>query len=119
MRGKVAYRRPSDLKLSTPPRAVHDIVVDGDLEPRGGFGDFARHFDIGTAGRRVAARMVVRQDDGRGAKFQCALDDLARIDGRVIDRAPALHLVGDQRVLAVEEQQAEFFMGQRLIAAVK
>ena len=42
-------------------------------------------------------------------KFQRALDDLARIDGRVIDRALALHFIGDEDVLAVEEQHAEFF----------
>ena len=33
--------------------------------------------------------------------------DLARIDRRVVDGAGLLHLVGDQRVLLVEEQDAE------------
>ena len=51
--------------------------------------------------------MVVHQDHRRGAEIQRALDDLARIDGRVVDGARALHLVGDEDVLAVEEQHAE------------
>ena len=36
-----------------------------------------------------------------------ALHHLARIDRRVVDGAALLHLVGDQHVLAVEEQDAE------------
>src|SRR5260370_41301422 len=38
-----------------------------------------------------------------------ALDDLARIDRRVVDGAALLDLVGDQHVLAVEEEDAELF----------
>ena len=87
------------------------MIVQSDLERLGGRRDLARHVDIGARGRGIAARMIVHQDDGRGAELQRALDDLARIDRRVIDRALALHFVGDQDVLAVEEQDAEFLVG--------
>jgi NADPH:quinone reductase-like Zn-dependent oxidoreductase len=50
-------------------------------------------------------------DDGRGAERQGALHHLARIDGRVIDGAALLLLVGDERVLLVEEEQAELLVG--------
>ena len=64
--------------------------------------------------------MIVHEDDRRGAEFQRALDDLARIDGRVVDGAARLHFVGDQHVLAVEEQDAEFFLSAlRAIAAAQ
>ena len=46
-------------------------------------------------------------DRGRG-EFQRALDHLARIDRRMVDRADALRFVGDQAVLLVEEQDPEF-----------
>ena len=51
--------------------------------------------------------MVVHHDEGGGAQLQRAAHHLARIDRRVVDRAGLLHLVGDQRVARVEEQEAE------------
>ena len=42
-----------------------------------------------------------------GGQLERALDHLARVERRVVDRAAALHLVADQDVLAVEEQDAE------------
>jgi len=67
----------------------------------------ARHVDVGLRRRRVAGGVVVDHDDRRGAEGEGALHHLARIDRRVIDGAAMLFLVGDQRVLLVEEQQAE------------
>ncbi len=58
----------------------------------------------GTHQVGIAARMIVHQDHRARAQLQRPLDDLARIDRCMIDRAPGLHLVGDQDVLAVEEQ---------------
>ncbi len=49
----------------------------------------------------------MHQDQRRSAQLERALDHLAGIDRRVIDRAALLLLVGDQRVLAVEEQEME------------
>src|SRR4051794_34695356 len=43
-------------------------------------------------------------------EFQRALDHLARIDRGVIDGAGLLHLVGDELVALVEEQQAKLLL---------
>ncbi len=51
----------------------------------------------------------MRKDEGARAQFQRAAHDLARVDGRVVDRADALHLVGDQGVALVQEENAKFF----------
>lgn len=75
----------------------------------GGLGHLAGHFDVGARRRRIARRVVVDQDQGTGAQVQGALDHLARIDRGVIDGAALLHLVGDQHILAVEEEQPHLF----------
>ena len=49
----------------------------------------------------------MHQDQRGGVQRQRALHHLARIDRRVIDGAALLHFVGDQHVLAVEEEDAE------------
>jgi hypothetical protein len=46
-------------------------------------------------------------DESGGVKDQGALQDLARVDGRVIDRAALLHLVGDEIVLGIKKQDSE------------
>src|SRR3954453_7136774 len=58
--------------------------------------------------------MVVHQDQRGRGQFQRALDHLARIDRGVIDGAGLLHLVGDELVALVEEQQAKLLLlGER------
>lgn len=49
--------------------------------------------------------MIVHQDDRGGRQFERALDHFPGIDGRVVDSACLLHLIGDQCVLLVEEQK--------------
>ena len=59
--------------------------------------------------------MVVHQHDRGGGQLERALDHFARIDRGVIDRARLLHLVGDQLVAFVEEQNAELLqLGEAL-----
>jgi len=58
--------------------------------------------------------VVVHEDQRRCRQFERTLDDLARIDRRVVDRALLLHLVGDDLVLLVEKQDAELLLvGER------
>lgn len=90
-----------------PPAANDDVVVDGDPQRRCGLDDVFGDGDVGLRRGRVARRVVVHQDERRGAQLKRALDDLAGIDRRVVDRAALLLFVGDQRVLAVEEQQVK------------
>ena len=56
--------------------------------------------------------MVVPEDHGRRIVGERALDDLARIDGRAVDRAAEQLLVADQPVPRVEEQAAEHLVRQ-------
>src|SRR3546814_8859892 len=51
--------------------------------------------------------MVGDKDEGGGAQLEGALHHLAGVDQGVVDGALLLHLVGDQAVALVEEQQAE------------
>ena len=71
------------------------------------FATSLRHLDVVARRLGVARGMIVHQDQRGGVERQRALDDLARIDRRVVDGAALLHLVGDQHVLAVEEEDAE------------
>ena len=49
----------------------------------------------------------MHQDQGRRLQLERALDDLAGIDRRVVDRTALLPFVPDQHVLAVEKQDVE------------
>src|SRR5204863_72548 len=69
--------------------------------------DLSGHRDVRLRGGRVARGMVVHQDQGRRLQLERALDDLAGIDRRVIDRTALLPFVPDQHVLAVEKQDVE------------
>mgnify|MGYP007099615539 CR=1 FL=1 len=51
--------------------------------------------------------MIVHQNDRGRGELKRALDHLARIDRRVVDRADLLQLIGDQLIALVEEQHAE------------
>ena len=73
----------------------------------------AGHLDVGARGRRVAGGMVVDQDHRGRRQLERALDHLARIDRRVVDGAGLLDLVGDQRVLLVEEEDAELLAARQ------
>src|SRR3984957_17844657 len=91
-----------------PTAADDDVVVYSDAERLRGIDDVLGDGDVSFGWGRVARRVVVHQDQRGGAQLQRALDDLAGIDRRMVDRAALLLLVGDQRVLAVEEQEMEF-----------
>ena len=53
--------------------------------------------------------MIVHKDDRRSRKLERALHHLTHIDRRVIHRPLALHFVGDELVLLVEEENAKLF----------
>ena len=87
--------------------ADDDVVEHLDAERPRHLHDLPGHLHIGLRRRRIARGMIVHQDERGGRQFERALDHLARIDRRVVDRALLQHLVGDQLVLLVEEQDAE------------
>ena len=63
--------------------ADDDVVVHGDAELGGGLLDLAGHLDVGLGGRGIAGRVVVHQDERRGAELKRALDDFARIVSKI------------------------------------
>lgn len=85
----------------------HDMVVQLNIESLGSCFQFARHLDVGPRCLGVATGMIMDGNESRRVEDQGALQDLARVDRRVIDRATLLHLVGDQIVLLIEEQHAK------------
>jgi hypothetical protein len=84
------------------------VVVQYDAERSRGFLDVLRDGDVGLGRGRVARGVVVHQDHRSGAEIERALDYLARVDRRMVDRAALLALMLDQHILAVEEQDVEF-----------
>ena len=81
----------------------HDVVVEFKLKSIGGCLQFARRLDVIPRRLGIAGRMIVDNDESRGVKDQGTLHNLSRVNGRVINRAALLHLVGDKIVLAVKE----------------
>src|SRR5439155_19030967 len=84
-----------------------DMVVQYHAERGRCSFDVLGYGDVGLRRGWVARGVVVHQDQCRGAEIERALDDLARVDRRMVDRAALLALVFDQYVLAVEEQDVE------------
>ena len=110
-RAAAASARASQQALlaEAQPLAVadDDVVVDHDGQHGQRALHLTRHVDVGAGGRRVAAGVVVHQDDGGRVQLQRALRNLPRVDGGVVDGAAGLRLVGQQAVAAVQEQDAE------------
>jgi len=72
------------------------MIVHDNAEGLGDVYDVMRHANVGGGGRRIAGRVVMRQDQGAGAELQSAPHHLARIDRVWSTRADSLHFVGDQ-----------------------
>ena len=87
----------------------YDMVVQFDVQSLGGCFQFARHLDVGPRWLGIATWMVMDRDQRSGVESQGTLQDLARVDGRVIDRAALLHLVGDEIVLGIKKQDSKLF----------
>ena len=62
------------------------MVVDRHIEQLPGVNELPRKPDVLPAWRWVAARMVVRQDQGCGALAQRRPEDLTRVDERAGER---------------------------------
>ena len=82
----------------------HDMVVQFHLKSIGGCFQFAGCLDVLPRRLGIAGRMIVSDDERGGVEHQGTLHHFSRVDGRVIDRAALLHLIGDEIVLAVKEQ---------------
>ena len=79
------------------------MVVQFNLKSIGGCLQFARSLDVFPGRLGIAGRMIVDNNESGGVEDQGALHNLSRVNGRVINRAALLHLVGDEIVPAVKE----------------
>ena len=92
----------------------HDDMLEHlDIERVPDRGQSLGTLDIGRARRRIAAWMIVDQDDGGGVEFDRAAEDRARIDGKLTERSVLQLLVRDEAVRGVEEQDAQHFVAER------
>ena len=84
------------------------VVVQHDAERGGGCFDVCGDGDIGLGRCGITRRVVMDQDQRRGAQVESAFDDLARIYGRMVYGAPLLALRLDQHNYSIEKQDVEF-----------
>ena len=99
--------QPQALEAGVAVAADDDVVVDDDAERLCDLCDLLRHLDVGGRRRGVAGGVVVDEDEGARRELERPLHDLARVDRRMVDGAGLLHLVGDEGVALVEEQEPE------------
>src|SRR3546814_12914312 len=86
--------------------ADDDMIVECDPQLCRSVRDIPRDRDILPARFGAAARMVVDEDERRGAEFERAFDHFADIDGRLVDRTLAREFVAAQHVARVEVEDA-------------
>jgi len=87
--------------------ADNNVVMHRDPQRSRRCDDLLRHVNVPAGGGGVAGRVIVHQHNRRRRQLQRALYDLAGVNGRVIDGALLLHLIRDELVLLVEEQDPE------------
>ena len=75
-------------------------------------GNVASHRDILPTACAVAAGMDVHKHDSGCAKVHCPADNLACVDGGLVNRSFPRHLIPDQHVFAVEIKRAHAFNRQ-------
>ena len=98
--------------------AHDDVVMHGDAKRTRHRDDLLRHVDVGLRRRRITRWVIVNEDNSSRRKLERPFGYFARIDGRVIDCAGLLHLVGDQLVALVKKEDAELLLlGEGLGAA--
>lgn len=87
------------------------MIVNLNLEELRGLHNLARHLDVGARRLWIPRRVIVDEDDGCGRNLQSPANNLARVDGRVVDRAMGHKFVAKEPVAFIEEQGAELFTG--------
>ena len=85
------------------------MIQHFDLHQLPGTDEVARHFDIGLARRRVAAWVVVHQDDGRGRRNDGSTEHLARMHQQRVHQADGHKLMPLHTLTRVQEQHREAF----------
>ena len=93
-----------------PVAADDQVVVDRQVEALAGLHQGPGQFLVGGGRLQVAAGVVVHQNEAGGLVFQGQLQDLPGIDHRLVHRAFLDDLLGDDFILAVEEDHPELLV---------
>ena len=83
------------------PLRDDDVIDNAKTENLGGFGQLGLQAEVGLAGLRVAAGVVVDEDDAGGAVGDHVCENFARMDGAVVEQADGDHALFDHLVRAV------------------
>ncbi len=92
--------------------ADDQVVEDSDIKEAQRLLQPLRDLAVGVAGLRVAARMVVEEDDGGRVEIQGSLGDDSAVDFAAVDGAVEEVLGCQDVVLRIQEDDAEDFMRQ-------
>ena len=87
--------------------ANDDVVEHVHAEQRAGINEATCQLDVVSAGARIAAGMIVREDDRCGVCQQRRLEHLARMDERRVKRASAHLVIGDHAMLRGQAEDSE------------
>lgn len=116
MRGPARDRKDSDQPLRPQAYMIaaadDHMIVNHYAEVLTSLGDPGCNRNVGAAGLRIAARMVVHQDQGSRTDVETLSDDLARVDRPFVDRAVMHHHIGNEPILRVKIQHANTFVVQ-------
>lgn len=80
--------------------------MDDDVEQAACRHHASRAFNVGTAWLGSPAGVIVDEDYRRRIQIERAMDDSPREQRRLVDRASEHHLVGEEAIIAGEEEDA-------------
>src|SRR2546430_17426656 len=90
------------------------MVQDFDLEQLTGADQVARHFNVRFGRGGVAARMVMRQNDGGGSARNGALEDFTRMNQQRVECPLRYRLPADQASAGARQSGLEIsYAGKR------
>ena len=87
-----------------------EMVEHFDIHHAEGFLELARKQFVCLAGLRYTGRMVVGEDDCGRVGFEGCLDDLARLDAGLRERAAKQFFAREHAMLRVEEDHDEYLV---------
>src|SRR5690606_27309335 len=90
-----------------------DVVQKLDADQPARFGKASCHVDVLRTGRRVAARVVVRADDGGAVSLDGRAEHFPRMDDGRVQAADGQRFLADDPIFRVEEQDDEMFLRQK------
>src|ERR1035437_1267166 len=86
LRIKISHLAQTAIALFTPRVIDNDGINQFNVQKLPGPNQLARPLDVRVARRRVAGRMIVRDDDGRCTEDSCQPEHLARAQQKCVER---------------------------------